>query len=95
MAPRRSSASLVECLKTGDVFGLTDQVFNRLTQPASSLNSEMSELMQAMASILRRPVFMSGSGSTVFVHCEHRRQALQDLNIIELRLRRKGWLLEV
>jgi len=93
--PRRSSASVVECLKTGNVCTLSERVFNRLTQPASSLNSEMAELMVALQSILRRPVFMSGSGSTVFVLCEHRRQAMQDLHTMELRLRRKGWLLEV
>lgn len=94
-APRLCSDGVVDCLKTGDIGTLTRRVFNRLTQPASVLNSEMSELMVAIQSILRRPVFMSGSGSTVFVVSEHRSQAVQDLHAIEVRLRRKGWLLEV
>ncbi|MBL8811009.1 MAG: 4-(cytidine 5'-diphospho)-2-C-methyl-D-erythritol kinase [Planctomycetaceae bacterium] len=93
--PRLCSDGVVDCLKTGDIGTLTRRVFNRLTQPASVLNSEMSELMVAIQSILRRPVFMSGSGSTVFVVSEHRSQAVQDLHTIEVRLRRKGWLLEV
>ncbi|MFO0975211.1 MAG: 4-(cytidine 5'-diphospho)-2-C-methyl-D-erythritol kinase [Planctomycetaceae bacterium] len=92
---RHSSLTVVDCLTSGDYRTISQQIFNRLTDPARELNGEMMELMQSMQSILRRPVFMSGSGSTVFVVCQHRQQAIQDLQAIEVRLRRKGWLLEV
>lgn len=94
-SPRRRSTEVVTCLAEGDGRRLASAMFNRLTVPAQNLNEEMTELMGAMQGLLKRPVFMSGSGSTVFVICESRAAALSDLRQIESRLRRKGWLLEV
>lgn len=41
--------------------------FNRLTTAARQINPSMANLMDALLAQLQRPVFMSGSGSTVFV----------------------------
>lgn len=92
---RRSSAEVVSCLAEGDHRKLAASSFNRLTLPARSMNEEMADLMTALERMFRRPVFMSGSGSTVFLICESRVAAMSDLRQIESRLRRKGWLLEV
>jgi 4-diphosphocytidyl-2-C-methyl-D-erythritol kinase len=94
-SPRRKSVGVVSCLGDGDTRTLASAIFNRLTVPAQNMNGEMTDLMAAMQRLLGRPVFMSGSGSTVFVICESRAAAMSDLRQIESRLRRKGWLLEV
>jgi len=94
-SPRRNSSEVVACLANGDHRKLAACCFNRLTLPARSMNEEMADLMSALERIFRRPVFMSGSGSTVFLLCESRVAAMSDLRQMEVRLRRKGWLLEV
>ena len=60
---------MVAALRAGSATDLTAAIFNRLTQPASELNPQMVQLMQQMQQISKRPVFMSGSGSTCFVVC--------------------------
>ncbi|MCA9060615.1 MAG: hypothetical protein KDA85_19020, partial [Planctomycetaceae bacterium] len=54
--------------------------FNRLTEAAVAQNKEMEELMRWLSTRFARPVFMSGSGSTVFLIARSPREgtALRD-----------------
>ena len=83
---RRNVRDTVTALQNGCRHGLQDACFNRLTQAAQELNPEMTELMRAMTRMTRRPIFMSGSGSTCFIIAGNHREAgrlkarLQHLN---------------
>ena len=72
---RRNVRSTVAAVQSGSMAALQDVAFNRLTQTAQELNSEMAELMQAMQQITERTAFMSGSGSTCFVMARNDREA--------------------
>lgn len=61
---------VVAALDSGRVTELAASIFNRLTQPATELNPQMVQLMAQMQQTAKRPVFMSGSGSTCFVVCD-------------------------
>ena len=62
-----SAKAIVENLSGAETGGLSRFVFNRLREPAEQLNPEMAQLMKRLQQVARRPVFMSGSGSTVFL----------------------------
>lgn len=66
-AESRSSVDIVKNLAGPNSGTLASHIFNRLTEAARTLNPEMATLMAWLQHIARRPVFMSGSGSTVFV----------------------------
>jgi 4-diphosphocytidyl-2-C-methyl-D-erythritol kinase len=90
----RSSAPLVAALTNGQFADLPRLCFNRLTAAAVQLNPQMAELMARLQRLSSQPVWMSGSGSTVFLLCRsepHLRQLHQQL----LQHRLPGWMLRV
>ena len=89
-----SSSGVVENLKGNAVGSLNSLIFNRLTDAAKLLNPEMALLMSRMQSTTRRPVFMSGSGSTVFLVANSYADAAAMLVQIRTRLHAVGWMLE-
>ncbi|MFM8729401.1 MAG: hypothetical protein ACKON9_30235, partial [Planctomycetaceae bacterium] len=70
-------------------------IFNRLTDAAAGLNAEMAELQARFQHAVRKPVFMSGSGSTLFVVCRSAQEAYIVKNTAERQLRTVAWRLEV
>jgi 4-diphosphocytidyl-2-C-methyl-D-erythritol kinase len=68
-------------------------LFNRLTAAARNVNPEMSLLMDELQSQLSRPVFMSGSGSTVFVVASNATDAAALHSRIEQQVDGPVWLL--
>lgn len=60
--------------------------FNRLTDAARRLNPEMTQLMDRLSFVARRPVFMSGSGSTVFAMADSRADAADIARLVQLKL---------
>ncbi|MEQ9409358.1 MAG: 4-(cytidine 5'-diphospho)-2-C-methyl-D-erythritol kinase [Fuerstiella sp.] len=70
-----SSIDIVKALEGGSVDALVRAAFNRLTEPARRLNPEMAELSDHMSLLFHRPVFMSGSGSTLFAFARSSREA--------------------
>ncbi|MFY9253664.1 MAG: 4-(cytidine 5'-diphospho)-2-C-methyl-D-erythritol kinase [Fuerstiella sp.] len=70
-----SSCDVLKALETGDVRQLDETAFNRLTVPASEVNSEMKCLMSDIAAMTGRRVHMSGSGSTCFLIAKSERDA--------------------
>ena len=75
VADRRNVRETVAAVQSGSMATLQAAAFNRLTQAAQELNSEMAELMRAMRQITERTVCMSGSGSTCFVMARNAREA--------------------
>lgn len=73
------SEQVIDALMNGSVQQLQSAIFNRLTVPACKLNPEMASLMQKMEAACGRPAAMSGSGSTCFVCCEDRLDAVRIL----------------
>lgn len=63
----QNSSAVVSALAGQGTQRLQDVVFNRLTTAAQKTNPEMAGLMARLGKLAKRPVFMSGSGSTVFV----------------------------
>ena len=63
----RSSVDIVRNLAGPNSGPLASLIFNRLTEAARTLNPGMATLIARLQHIARRPVFMSGSGSTLFV----------------------------
>lgn len=90
----RSSTPLVAALTSGHAAVLPDYCFNRLTAAAAVLNPQMANLIEKLQRICHQPVWMSGSGSTVFLICRsephmqqlHRRLCEQHI---------RGWMLRV
>ncbi|MFM7059397.1 MAG: 4-(cytidine 5'-diphospho)-2-C-methyl-D-erythritol kinase [Planctomycetota bacterium] len=93
VAPR-SSAPLVAVLTAGQTIELPQFCFNRLTAAAAQLNPAMADLIARLERITRKSVWMSGSGSTVFLSCRsepHMQQLYRQL----LEERISGWMLRV
>jgi 4-diphosphocytidyl-2-C-methyl-D-erythritol kinase len=90
----RSSERLVETLTRDRAGDLQAQIFNRLTTAAKQTNAEMAALMARLQGVLRRPVFMSGSGSTVFVVATGISDAKRIQTQIRETMHRSSWLLE-
>jgi 4-diphosphocytidyl-2-C-methyl-D-erythritol kinase len=88
------SDRLVEALASGDHKEITRNMFNRLTDAARELNPAMATLMRQIAAVNSQPVFMSGSGSTVFVMAESRHQANHIRQLVQRSVHRIGWILE-
>jgi 4-diphosphocytidyl-2-C-methyl-D-erythritol kinase len=89
-----SSFQVVQNL-TGVSEGPLDHlIVNRLTAAARKLNPEMDALMTRLQNAARRPVFMSGSGSTVFVVAGTAQQAAELKSKILKSLHMTSWLLE-
>ncbi len=89
----RSSAELVRAVLQG-TGNLSSLIFNRLTDAASQLNPEMQTLLNRIPQIIRRPAFMSGSGSTVYVIAAGRRDAKEVASRLTKTFRLAVWLLE-
>lgn len=90
----RSSADIVRNLADSNSGQLASLIFNRLTEVASKLNPEMATLMARLQHIARRPVFMSGSGSTVFVVADNVQDAAGLLLKVRGSLKICGWVLK-
>jgi 4-diphosphocytidyl-2-C-methyl-D-erythritol kinase len=70
-------AAMVECLAQGRIGRVGSRLYNSLQEPAERLNPEVAQLRDAFS---RQPFaghLMSGSGTSYFGLCAHRRQALQ------------------
>ncbi len=82
-------------LLTGRQSGdLQSAVFNRMTEAARQVNPEMSLLMLQIERLTRRKVFMSGSGSTVFIVARSCSEAAAFQRQISKTLHRVVWILE-
>lgn len=91
----RTSDLVASCLLGGQTGLLESCIFNRLTEAAASLNAEMAELQARFQHAVRKPVFMSGSGSTLFVVCRSAQEAHRVKRVAEQQLHTVAWLLEV
>ncbi|MFZ9090608.1 MAG: 4-(cytidine 5'-diphospho)-2-C-methyl-D-erythritol kinase [Planctomycetaceae bacterium] len=91
----RSSLKLTEHLQNGRVAAAQQYFFNRLTSGAVSCNPEMQRMMHKIAQKPRRVVWMSGSGSTLFVAAMSFVEAQQIRTDLQQLLRRDVWLLRV
>ena len=91
----RTSEPLVEALQQGVTADIRRCSFNRLTEAAVVLNPAMAELMRRLEWILHQPVWMSGSGSTVFTLCRSRQQMLEMQEILQRRWKLRSWALVV
>ena len=89
----RSSRCLADALTSGDG-NLPPLLFNRLTEAATILNPAMATLLNRIQHIMRRPTFMSGSGSTVFVVAKSCNDAQSVARQLEKTCRRPVWILE-
>lgn len=89
----RTSSRLVQALSNGET-DLQRWFFNRLTGAAAKVNCELASLLTRIPTIVRRPVFMSGSGSTVFVAATCRHDAQSIASKIGRVCRRPTWILE-
>jgi 4-diphosphocytidyl-2-C-methyl-D-erythritol kinase len=83
-----------ELLTRGSGRGLDRAIFNRLLTAARECNSQMAMLMDRMQQGLNRPVFMTGSGSTVFVLADSLVDARRCQAAIRRQTGRSAWLLE-
>ena len=88
-----SSAQLVHAVSHG-TRKLSPFIFNRLTDAASQLNPEMQTLLSRIPQVIRRPAFMSGSGSTVYVVAAGRRDAREIADQLKQAFCLPVWLLE-
>lgn len=91
----KSPTELIERLRQAERIDLSNVMFNRLTAAGRAVNAEMDQLICRLESVLRRPVQMSGSGSTVFVAAQTMTEARQVQSLVRDRLRLSSWLLEV
>ena len=91
----RSSAPLTDALEHGRFNEIPRHCFNRLTAAACSLNPQMAELMQRLEWICRQPVWMSGSGSTVFTLCRNRQHMRELQQTLLQRWKIRCWALTV
>lgn len=90
----RSSRDVIRNLADPDSRPLASLIFNRLTEAARALNPEMATLMARLQHIARRPVFMSGSGSTVFVVAQSAQHAADLLLKVRGSLQIRGQTIE-
>lgn len=89
-----NSSAVVSILSGQDCHRFEDVIFNRLTSAAKKINPAMNELITRLQRIASRPVFMSGSGSTVFVVAESRAEATQLQTQVKQTLHMTAWILE-
>ena len=89
----RSSKPLADCVAHG-VENLQSVIFNRLTDAASQLNPAMATLLRRIPQTVRRPAFMSGSGSTVYVAATSRTDAQSVADQLKDSCRLPVWILE-
>jgi len=85
---------MVSILGGQDRHHFEDVSFNRLTSAAKKINLEMTELIARLQRLASRPVFMSGSGSTVFVVAESRAEATRLQTKVKQTLHLTPWILE-
>ncbi|MCR9201003.1 MAG: 4-(cytidine 5'-diphospho)-2-C-methyl-D-erythritol kinase [Planctomycetaceae bacterium] len=71
VAAQKSVGAMLTALEDSEYEHVQAQTFNRLTAAAIRVNPSMRELMRLMENQFRRPVFMSGSGSTCFCYAGH------------------------
>ena len=90
----KNSSAVVSALAGQGSQRLQDVVFNRLTSAAQKTNTEMAALMARLGKLAKRPVFMSGSGSTVFVMVDSRNEAAQIQTQVKQTLHMMAWILE-
>jgi len=90
----RLSEEIVKVLNGNSAGNLSDQIFNRLTEAAMQLNPSMASVMWQLRNRCQRPVFMSGSGSTVFVVADSYSQATALQLMISRALNLPAWLLQ-
>jgi len=90
----RSSEKIVRVLTGNSSGNLQDQIFNRLTEAAMPLNPGMASVIWQLQKRCQRPVFMSGSGSTVFVVADSYSQATAMQLMISRALNLPTWLLQ-
>jgi 4-diphosphocytidyl-2-C-methyl-D-erythritol kinase len=88
------SERLIEAMALGDHKAILNCMFNRLTEAAREVNPAMSALMRQIETLTSQPVFMSGSGSTVFVMADSRHHANQIRQLVQRSVHRIGWILE-
>ena len=95
MIPRtpRSSTPLADSVAHG-IENLQSLIFNRLTDAASQLNPAMATLLKRIPHLVRRPAFMSGSGSTVYVVASSRLDAQSVAGELKDSCRLPVWILE-
>ncbi len=89
----RTSKCIVDVLSGHLEASLESHLFNRLTEAAGSVNPAMSTLIERVTRLSRKPVFMSGSGSTVFVACSGHPEATRLQAHIRASLHQSTWLL--
>ncbi len=89
----RSSKPLADFVSHG-TGNLTSLIFNRLTGAASRLNPAMAALFKRIPHSVHRPVFMSGSGSTVYVVATSRPDAQSVADQLKDSCRLPVWILE-
>ncbi len=89
-----NSSAVVSVLSGQGSQRFQDVFFNRLTSAAKKTNHEMAALIVRLQRLASRPVFMSGSGSTVFVVAESRVEATQLQTQVKQTLHRTAWILE-
>ena len=87
-------SEIVKSLTGASAVALDRLILNRLTDAAMQINPEMAAIMTRLQGVARRPVFMSGSGSTIFVVASTARQAAELLFRIRRSLHVNCWLLE-
>lgn len=90
----KDSSAVVSALAGQGSRRLQDVVFNRLTSAAEKTNPEMAALMARLGKLAKRPVFMSGSGSTVFVIADSRIEATQIQSQVKQTFHMTAWILE-
>lgn len=88
------SSAVVSALAGQGSRRLQDVVFNRLTSAAQKTNPEMAALMARLGKLIKRPVFMSGSGSTVFVIADSRIEAARIQSQVKQTFHMTAWILE-
>jgi 4-diphosphocytidyl-2-C-methyl-D-erythritol kinase len=88
------SSQIVQNLTGASAGPLNGLIVNRLTAAARKINPEMDEMMIRLQHAARRPVFMSGSGSTIFVVADTGQQAAKLQSQIRKTLHRSCWSLE-
>ncbi|MFO1002530.1 MAG: 4-(cytidine 5'-diphospho)-2-C-methyl-D-erythritol kinase [Planctomycetaceae bacterium] len=90
----QNSSAVVSALAGQGSLHLHEVVFNRLTSAAQKTNHEMAALMARLGKLAKRPVFMSGSGSTVFVIAKSRNEAAQIQLQVKQTFHMTAWILE-
>lgn len=90
----QNSSAVVSALAGQGTQRLQNVMFNRLTTAAQKTNPEMAGLMARLGKLAKRPVFMSGSGSTVFVIANSRTEAAQIQSQVKQAFHMTAWVLE-